>query len=342
MIINCEQALQTEQDPQQTMYAVGMYLNKYGKDQIACVWKDGVRIDLKEPGYNCAAHSYFTIDGDEYVIGTRKLGFGTIKSAVCCWKNGNISYITDTNDICNYNIRSTAVNGNDIYIIGSKTFNSGAMDDPVIWKNGEEVSIIGLQDKATLHDIVIVNNDILICGSVFQANEIRACYWRNSYPHILKANDKECVATKLFVQGSDVYIAGYTINSAESKMSAGYWHNETFAALPTGNTSYQRYVATGIAVHNKTVYTIGHYITDDYFQQGLFWKNDEVTILADSEKYVSYYGIQIQNEDIYLFGFEETALHTTGYACYWKNSVKTYLDNTNYFSVAYDMSFNSD
>lgn len=155
-------------------------------------------------------------------------------------------------------------------------------------------------------------NAIFVNGSdvyIAGAESSKAVYWKNNVKTTLGSNLS--TATSVVVSGGDVYVAGYEKN-ASGIYIAKYWKNGTAVTLGS-NSSY----AYAITIVGSDVYVAGAEMNNSSTYTARYWKNGTVVTLAANYSYA--YAICANRNDVYLAGFEVDA--TKAEAKYWKNGV---------------------
>ena len=122
----------------------------------------------------------------------------------------------------------------------------------------------------------------------------------------------------------DVYIAGVKTNNA------AYWKNNQ-SYLLTGGSGGE---ATKICVSNNNVHVFGKKTLDNWITEYLYWENGNVTNLNASfntpaQHVRSITDMEVVGNDVYFVGYTKNPLIAAEIyeLVYWKNGVKTVLDN---------------
>ena len=113
--------------------------------------------------------------------------------------------------------------GTDVYV-------GGLFDYPMYWKNKE---VVRLNDKyGEVNQIKSIGYDIYAVGFYNKSNSNStgntACYWKNGQLVELEDN---AVAFSIFVDGSDIYVAG-AVGRFDTEYKACYWKNGKRILLP--------------------------------------------------------------------------------------------------------------
>jgi hypothetical protein len=122
----------------------------------------------------------------------------------------------------------------------------------------------------------------------------------------------------------DVYIAGVKTNNA------AYWKNNQSYLLTGGDGGE----ATKICVSNNNVNVLGKKTLDNWRTEYLYWENGNLTNLNTSfntpaQHLHSITDMEIVGNDVYFVGYTKNPLIAAEIyeLAYWKNGVKTVLDN---------------
>ena len=138
------------------------------------------------------------------------------------------------------------------YDIGVSTFL------PTYWRNNEKITFTSGTNNGDAKDLALVGNDVYISGFTRSAPGavINACYWKNGVVNILGDLYRSLRAEKMFVNGTDVYIAGYEGNGTVNV--AKYWKNGVATNLSNGILGA---TCLDVAVSGADVYAVGKQIS---------------------------------------------------------------------------------
>lgn len=194
-------------------------------------WENGTIITLpgEDSGY---VVSTFAIGTDVYFAGA-----DSAEDAVY-WKNGILNVVAP------YRGRgSTVPHVSCIYVSGSDIYVGGMYNQAVYWENGIANF---LQHRTTdssfvssIASIFVSGNDVYTTGYLIPlfvppGVNIGPAYWKNGVENDLSVNgagngNTTYTTTSIFLNGSDVYVAGYTSTFVSSSSpyldSAVYWKN---------------------------------------------------------------------------------------------------------------------
>src|SRR5690606_37418807 len=159
---------------------------------------DGHLEELTESSGFASARDIYVSDGDVCVGGIKNES-GSVTSIVY-WKNGELVTVA-SGTLGNTSGGSIAVKGNDVYI-------AGMLDgDLMYWKNGVSVPLEG--EPGEVSDIAVAGNgDVYVAGYTFGSPDV-AQYWKNGEKITLGTGERASRANAIFVENSDVYVAGW-------------------------------------------------------------------------------------------------------------------------------------
>jgi hypothetical protein len=266
-----------------SVYIAGYYLHE--NRNIACYWKDGVRIDLPVPTETTVSRATsITVSGGSVYIA------GYFDNTLCYWKDGvrtdlpaewsdnpkiavsagSVYYIADAGvpsywkdgigvELPTPNGMGTPVaiteSGGSIYIAGF--INIDGVTIPCYWKDGARTDLpvpAGIEWNIT--GIAVSNGSVFTTAYyTLHYNGVRtACYWKDGV-RIDLLGEWGSSTNAVTVSGGDVYILGwydgilcYWRNGRRTNLSGGAWGS-----------------ANGIAVSDGSVHITGH-----------FWENDNI------------------------------------------------------------------
>ncbi len=141
---------------------------------------------------------------------------------------------------------------------------------------------------------------------------------------LIGCNDVDDLVNSSTQNPVDVYIAGVKTNNA------AYWKNNQ-SYLLTGGSGGE---ATKICVSNNNVHVLGKKTSDNWITEYFHWENGNLTNLNTAfntpAQYVhSITDMEIVGNDLYFVGYTKNPLISAEIyeLVYWKNGVKTVLDN---------------
>lgn len=281
-----------------------------------------------------------------YVCGGTSLFPAKIK----LWRNGAATVISTNPTSISTGIY---VDGNNVYISGSRYDSSASSRRAFYWLNGQEINLIGntftSSDRATsiasesgniyvggefgvwkngfftnqgyIKDVAIANGLFYSCGESFVS--YKAAYWvgQTEYP----LSNFFSGALGLFVSGSDVYVAGYEVDPSNNRSRAVYWLNGTKVVLTPAGTEGS---AKAIFVLGNDVYVLGNYISASYggFVPAL-WKNGQETNFFINNLDAFAEKLFVIDGDVFVVGTTYDSISDLTRATLWQNGTPTYLSN---------------
>lgn len=265
-----------------------------------------------------ASSIYVNSNNDVYLAGSMLAGSPHYYTATY-WKNGKLSFLTDTSNNTGSDAYSIFIDGSDVYISGSiGTFDTEAS----YWKNGV-LNIVG-GSNTYANTISVSDGDVYLGGATLFSTTNNsfsgenATYWKNGTAVNLTNhnNNIEGIVTSIFVSGKTIYAAGSTSNLSYGHNIATLWESNNTNIL--SNSDYDANV-TSIAVAGNDIYVCGSESKNSALPYlATYWKNGiEYTLSTITSDATSIY---IFNGDVYIAGdiFYTTNVPT---AVYWKNGV---------------------
>ncbi|WP_293789055.1 hypothetical protein [uncultured Pedobacter sp.] len=203
----------------------------------ATLWKNGVA--SPQTLWNGVAQSVTANGNDIYICGYKVNSNGL--SSPVLWKNGSYSDLPTGGNPGILTAMSVAVNGPDVYVLG------GSLTGKFLWKNGVLSSIAESGKSTDVYSMFAANNNLYMVGSEYKSSGTRyvdyATLWINGTSSNF-AND--ATANSIFVDGQDVFNAGYIAETGPSKSIAVAWKNGIRTSLTDGTKN-----ARTIAIYVK-------------------------------------------------------------------------------------------
>ena len=162
------------------------------------------------------------------------------------------------------------------------------------------------------------NNNVYVAGTLFNGSNEIATVWKNGVVTQLSNGTRQGYARAVFVSGSDVYVAGFERNVANTLSIATIWKNGVGTALTTAPNIASD--AFAVYVDGTDVYVAGYEETGAG-QVAKIWKNGVATSLTTAQPSSMATGVAVSGTDVYACGY-----NTNGKATYWKNGTPTYLN----------------
>jgi hypothetical protein len=225
------------------------------------------------------------------------------------WKNGKIATFSETNS----RLYAIVVNGNDIYLAGTKELESGG-DHATYWKNGTANSLPASNIyNSKVASMISDGSDMYMVGSADNVG----VYWKNGDSTKLS---NSVSANSIAVDGGNVYIAGGGILGVPK-----LWKNGV--EIPFSDVQNQR--LNSIAIYDNNVYLAGFQYIGGNYSIARIWKNGVPTDLTNSNGRASANSIAVYKGDVYVAGYDNNGNGGNTVAKYWKNGVPVSLTNGN-------------
>lgn len=233
-----------------------------GKDGLKSVlWKNGVATVLSGELYS-SAYSVFVSGTDVYVAGFN-YGFAVV------WKNGVAVKLANGPHFSR--AYSVYVSGNDVYAAGYE-FLEGNKAVATLWKNGIPVRLSDGTKHAVAKAVFVSGTDVYVSseenidpqdgnlpgyqgiGSTPLSKSVIRI-WKNRVPDNLTDGTKQAIGNSLFVNGSDIYVAGYENDGITC--SAKVWKNKIATSLGSGLYGKTGIInANSVFVHKDDLYLV--------------------------------------------------------------------------------------
>ncbi len=156
-----------------------------------------------------------------------------------------------------------------------------------------------------------------------------AAYYKNQQLVVLNSNGLRAWAYEVAVSGTDVYVAGSTMDN-NGVSYAAYWKNGVLNTIGGPNSG-----GVSICIANGDVYVGGSESVNN-LEVATYWKNG-VAVHMETNGFSSTQcnEIRVWGNDVYLVGNSDGI--TAAQALLWKNGAATVLGSA--YSWAYDIAF---
>jgi hypothetical protein len=223
---------------------------------IAKYWKNGTPFNLtgQPPNVFTEARAIsVSPNGDVHVAGVMYSTNVFNDPQPVYWKNGNLMPLTNG---AIGEARSVAINGTDIYIVGSMVH--GQPSYGVYWKNGGIVPLAANQNtRAYANSVTIHNSDVYVCGTYWDHdqghNYNRAIYWKNNVAFPVEDLSRSSIAFSIAVSGNVVHMTGW--DQVDGTVTGKYWENGK--AVPLRDNGIYPTVMYSVAALADQVYIAG-------------------------------------------------------------------------------------
>ncbi|MEC5158649.1 fibronectin type III domain-containing protein [Chryseobacterium sp. MP_3.2] len=211
---------------------VDVYVSGYSQ-----YWKNGISNVLQTSNdFAVFGHAIFVAGDDVYNSGYVSKGtIDTYRRVAAYWKNGNLNFLEPSNSVQKSSAEDIAVNGNDIYAVGSVSESAPYRYYKCYWKNGVKTTLpnsgnTSYTDPAP-STIKVENNDVYIASSIWN-NFYKPVYWKNGIMTQLSYSSNISAATVrcMDVENGDVYI-GASGSKIGNVRVGFYWKNNVINEL---------------------------------------------------------------------------------------------------------------
>ena len=178
-----------------------------GNFQVARLWVNGNGIDYSDGSSHVSLTSVFVDGQDIYASGMRLIGN---TEAASIRVNEVRTDLTDGTE--NADAWSIFADGNDLYVASQETINNA--EHARLWTNGVPTSLQSQTGGAK--SVVKANGNVYVAGFEWVDGKMNATVWINGVPNHLQGVDFRNWGYSVFVDGSDVYVAGNGIDQGIS------------------------------------------------------------------------------------------------------------------------------
>lgn len=295
--------LATQAAVEYDIHIAGYYITE-GRRKVACYWKNGVRTDLPLPAGEAYSDCTGIIhsNGSIYMSGN----YSKDNSKACYWKDG-VFFDASALD----QALSIAVDGNSVYLAGSKSY----------WKDGstEAYNAWVFEGKS----IVVSNGTVSVAGrakiSIGVGADL-AYIWSKGHAVPLEyptPDMNNSYASSAVADGGAVYVGG-RYRDATDYVRACYWKDGVCMPLPLGPGKILSSVSSLFVADGK-VYAAGFDEGVSNSSSACSWVDGKYMPLElpdPDEVYLSY-GIAAAGGSVYVAGIRFT--NDGRHVCYWKD-----------------------
>ncbi|WDF63951.1 hypothetical protein [Flavobacterium sp. KACC 22763] len=259
-----------------------LYNNVY-LNYASIIWKNGKAIKQGSVSSMCATYNYYPLfitEKDFYYVSNED-NFHKDSSVPYLVKNDIQTALTDPNALEHTFASSMYVKSNDVYVVLNHLESNYLNNYSVkLWKNGQTSPITDgkvLRADSRANSIYVSdNNDVYIAGyhTADVSERKKAVIWKNGIPTFLTDGYQVAEAKSIYINGTDIYAAGYHI------YHAAIWKNGVEISL-TNEKNYS--VANSIAVDGTDIYVVGYEIINS-ISVAMLWKNGVAIPLTDGSK----------------------------------------------------------
>lgn len=245
------------------IYVVGYEFN--GFVYTAKLWKNGLANSLSNGSRDAQALAISVSGTDVYVGGYEVNAAG--KSVAVIWKNGNATALT--NGANNAQVNGLFISQSDVYAVGYEIISGGSIAK--LWKNGVATTLPGSGNGNSANSVIVSGGNVYVSGNEFTfAGLSKAMVWTNGVPaYLTDGFSSIAIAYGMYINGSDIYVAGFDLHSGLGTSKAMLWKNGTGTVLSNPGGVAR---AHSVFVFNNDVYVTG-YEQGSSRWIGKTWKN---------------------------------------------------------------------
>jgi len=313
-----------------TMYVAGGLMVQdpvSGKQTVYGIcWKNGVATALttdKTSFITC-----ITVDGNDVYVGGAMTTSRSLDMATY-WKNGNPVTLTD--GTTNARVTGIAINGPDVYAVGSRTSPTSGNPVATCWKNGVAEELAGDAFYSVANGVAVSGSDVYVVGQFMNGHldSSTIMVWKNGVAQPLSGypfSYAMCVA----FSGSDIYLGGTGSPGIGYSNGAAVWKDGilewVFGDLTAGQVN-------SLALSGNDNYAVGFYTPPGGTQAATWWKNGVALSLSgavDNTVDNTYAdGIAISGQNIFISGGAVSySNQNNSQAFCWVNGVRVTLKNS--------------
>lgn len=228
----------------------------------------------------------------------------TVTARGVCWStipkpdiSGN--HTTDGSGLGTFSSALTSLSSSVVYYVRAYATNSNGT------AYGNEVTFAA-QNSST--------QDVYVAGWESTGLYSTAQLWKNGVAGTLPGGSFNVQAASVFVNGTDVHVAGYEDNGNATGF-AKFWKNGTASALSAGNS-----IARSVYVSGSDVYVAGSE-KNSSVNTAMIWKNGVATVLSTNPCGSDARSVFVSGTDVYAGGIEINCPGPVATATVWKNGV---------------------
>lgn len=201
------------------VYVAGQEYN--GKYYKGMLWKNGVATDITDGSRDAFLYSVFVSGNDVYLAGQEG---GQAK----IWKNGVATQLSSIYSSSYTKAYSVTVSGNDVFVAGVE----GGFAK--LWKNGDSVGLFSASIKAgAAKSVFATGTSVYVAGNLSNLMTTAILWREDGVGTDLSDGNAHEYANSVFVQGKDVYVAGYKYDDVKGKDVLKLWKNGIASEIAT-------------------------------------------------------------------------------------------------------------
>jgi hypothetical protein len=292
------------------VYIVGYTMNS-GNKAVPTIWKNGIPAILpSDANVNTVGFKIAVSSNDVYAVNGID---GT--NQIIMWKNGISSVVAQ-----DAKVEDLIVDNGNVYILGRKKGFSYRY-----WKNGVETILTNGLSGNFVKDMVVVNGDVHIAGSVEVGSSNVVKYWKNGAATSVSNPNFRAFANGIAVDGLDVYVLFRELET-NGTYTLKIWKNGAITTLESGiHNDFSMGKGKIVTTPNTVFVTAGLSVDNETSKIG-FWKNGLKTNLTSGNASSIPDDMKITGNDAHIIGRERNPGADGKFVLkYWKNGLETIL-----------------
>ena len=224
-----------------TVYVAG-FLETADGGQALTTWTNAAASQVTNGG-GIEGGGAMTVSGADMYLVSNLMATPTSQNVGCLWENGQ-QLTFPGNAAC---LEGIAVAGTDVYVVGYTIGSQGPV--ATLWTNGNPAQLDASLSQSNATAITLAGGNVYVAG---QVGDVPTC-WVNGTAHTLPlpAGISLNWIYSILASGTDLYIAGNTVQNTTSALTATVWQNATAQFLPGGT------IACALAANASGVYAAG-------------------------------------------------------------------------------------
>jgi hypothetical protein len=314
------------------VYVAGAYGNPHDTAQLACYWKNGVKVNLP-PGTVSGINAIAVSGGKVYTAGWWDDDGNLNTKKALYWIDGTRANLHTEDMGISSEANGIAVSGDSVYVAGC--YHSEVITSPkaCYWLNGTRTDLHTGMSFAG--GIAVSGGNVYVAGWYANSGD-KPCYWKKEGDTItineLPVPVTRGRASAIAVSGSNIYIAGYYETNDGTEIAC-YWKKEGDNPISRTNLHTGRSGTYGIAVSGGNVYVAGYYRENDT-EKACYWLDGNRTDLHTGASLSRATGITVSGNNVYVAGTYSNESSNTLTAWWWRNGTRTNLSGTNNYAAA--------